>query len=87
MTQVGVRPPTFVIKSNTDRGLHFSYMRYLENRLREKFGFKGTPLRLSIQKKGKGEEGGDTAPVRRILEVGEGLKPGRAKKSPRRNRS
>jgi GTP-binding protein len=87
MTQVGVRPPTFVIKSNTDRGLHFSYMRYLENRLREKFGFKGTPLRLSVQKKGKGEEGGESAPVRRILDVGEGLKPGRAKKSPRRSRS
>ena len=34
MTQVGVRPPSFVIKANTDRGLHFSYVRYLENRLR-----------------------------------------------------
>jgi GTP-binding protein len=86
MTQVGVRPPTFVIKSNTDRGLHFSYMRYLENRLRDQFGFKGTPLRLSVQKKGKGEEG-ETAPVRRVMDVGEGLKPGRKAKSPRRNRS
>ena len=81
MTQVGVRPPTFVIKSNTDRPLHFSYMRYLENRLREKFGFTGTPLRLSVQKKGKGETG-EAAPVRRILDVGEGLKPGRRSSSP-----
>lgn len=86
MTQVGVRPPTFVIKSNTDRGLHFSYMRYLENRLRDQFGFKGTPLRLSVQKKGKGEDG-QAAPVRRVMDVGEGLKPGRKAKSPKRDRS
>lgn len=78
MTQVGVRPPSFVIKANTDRGLHFSYVRYLENRLREQFGFQGVPLRLSIQKKQKDEEGpSETAKVRKILDVGEGLKPGR----------
>jgi len=79
MTQVGVRPPSFVIKANTDRGLHFSYMRFLENRLREVFGFTGTPIRLSVQKKGKDEDGPrkEVAKVRRILDVGEGLKPGR----------
>lgn len=86
MTQVGVRPPTFVIKSNTDRGLHFSYMRYLENRLRDQFGFKGTPLRLSVQKKGKGEDD-QAAPVRRVMDVGEGLKPTRNKQRQRRKRS
>ena len=78
MTQVGVRPPSFVIKANTDRSLHFSYVRYLENRLREQFGFHGVPLRLSIQKKQKDEEGpSESAKVRKILDVGEGLKPGR----------
>ena len=78
MTQVGIRPPTFVVKSNTDRGLHFSYLRYLENRLREAFDLTGTPLRLSVQKRGKGEESEpDRAPVRRHLDVGEGLKPAR----------
>jgi GTP-binding protein len=78
MTQVGVRPPSFVIKANTDRGLHFSYVRYLENRLREQFGFQGVPLRMSIQKKQKDEEApSETAKVRKILDVGEGLKPGR----------
>jgi GTP-binding protein len=78
MTQVGVRPPTFVIKANTDRGLHFSYMRFLENRLREQFGFKGTPIRLNVQKKHKDEDGPKAeVAVRRILDVGEGLKPGR----------
>jgi len=93
MTQVGVRPPSFVIKANTDRGLHFSYMRYLENRLRETFGFKGTPLRLSVQKKQKGDEPPvETARVRRILDPGDGLKPSRHKDhrasgGPRRSRS
>jgi len=83
MTQVGVRPPSFVIKTNTDRGLHFSYVRYLENRLREAFGFTGTPIRLSIQKKGKDEDGPtkESAKVRKILDVGEGLKPSRKKLS------
>lgn len=80
MTQVGVRPPTFVIKANTDRGLHFSYVRYLENRLRSQFGFLGTPIRISVQKKQRGEDvPQEKAPVRRILDVGEGLKPGRRK--------
>jgi GTP-binding protein len=79
MTQVGVRPPSFVIKANTDRGLHFSYVRYLENRLREQFGLAGVPLRLSVQKKQKGEgEEGEVAAVRRILDPGEGLKPSRS---------
>jgi GTP-binding protein len=82
MTQVGVRPPSFVVKANTDRGLHFSYVRYLENRLREQFGLAGVPLRLSIQKKQKGEgEEGEVAAVRRILDPGEGLKPSRSNES------
>ena len=86
MTQVGVRPPTFVIKANTDRGLHFSYLRYLENRLRDAFGFEGTPVRLSVQKRGKGEDPDAAAPVRRILDVGEGLKPGRRARGASRGR-
>jgi hypothetical protein len=80
MTQVGVRPPSFVIKTNTDRELHFSYQRYMENRLREEFGFTGTPIRFAFRKKEKGDpldEG--VAKVRRILDPGEGLKPGRQK--------
>ena len=78
ITQVGVRPPTFVIKANTDRGLHFSYMRFLENRLRTEFGFTGTPIRLNIQKKHRDEDGPKSeVAVRRILDVGAGLKPGR----------
>ena len=47
MTQVGVRPPTFVLFTSGGRsGLHFSYVRYLQNRLREEFDFFATPLRI-----------------------------------------
>ena len=47
MTQVGVRPPAFVLfTSGGKSGLHFSYIRYLQNRLREEFGFFATPLRI-----------------------------------------
>jgi GTP-binding protein len=47
MTQAGVRPPTFVLfTSGGKAGLHFSYLRYLQNRLREQFDFFATPLRI-----------------------------------------
>lgn len=45
-TQAGVAPPTFVFFANDASAVHFSYRRYLENRLRETFGFDGTPIRL-----------------------------------------
>jgi GTP-binding protein len=45
-TQVGVAPPTFVFFTTDPASLHFSYRRYLENRLRESYGFDGTPIRL-----------------------------------------
>ncbi|MDR2562117.1 MAG: ribosome biogenesis GTPase Der [Holophagales bacterium] len=83
MTQVGTRPPSFVIKSNTDSNIHFSYMRYLENRMRDEFGFAGTPIRLSVHKSHKGEGPAPrTARVRKILDVGEGLKPSKRQKGP-----
>ncbi len=53
-TQATVDPPTFVFFVNDPRLVHFSYERYLENRLREHYGFLGTPLRLSFRKRGKG---------------------------------
>lgn len=43
-TQVKIKPPTFVIFVNEPEIMHFSYQRYLENKLREAFGFEGTPL-------------------------------------------
>jgi GTP-binding protein len=45
-TQAAVAPPTFVFFANDSASVHFSYRRYLENRLRESFGFDGTPIRL-----------------------------------------
>lgn len=52
MTQVSVKPPTFVIFVN-ERGLfHFSYRRYIENQLREAFGFVGTPIHFIVREKG-----------------------------------
>lgn len=56
MTQVGVKPPTFVIFCNDVSLFHFSYQRYLENRLREVFGFSGTPIRLIIKQRGEENE-------------------------------
>ena len=52
MTQVGVKPPTFVIFVNNIELFHFSYKRYIENQLREAFGFVGTPIHFIIREKG-----------------------------------
>jgi GTP-binding protein len=48
-SQIGVAPPTFAISINHDVDLHFSYKRYLENQIREAFGFEGTPIRLKVR--------------------------------------
>lgn len=50
-TQVAVAPPTFVLFANDAALIHFSYRRYLENRLREAFGFDGTPIRLVFRER------------------------------------
>jgi GTP-binding protein len=52
-TQAEVNPPTFVIFTNNAKLIHFSYKRYLENRLRQAFGFTGTPLRLIFKTRGE----------------------------------
>ncbi|HEY48764.1 MAG TPA: ribosome biogenesis GTPase Der [Dehalococcoidia bacterium] len=54
VTQAEVSPPTFIFFVNDPKLLHFSYHRYLENKLREAFGFGGTPLKLIFKRKGKG---------------------------------
>jgi GTPase len=56
MTQVKVKPPTFAVFVNEPELAHFSYMRFIENRLRESYGFEGTPIRLLVRKKTKKEE-------------------------------
>lgn len=52
MTQVGVKPPSFVIFVNNAELMHYSYSRYLQNTLRNNFGFEGTPIRFTIKEKG-----------------------------------
>ena len=56
MTQVGVKPPHFVIFCNDARLFHFSYQRYLENQIRAVFGLEGTPIKITIRQKGDKEE-------------------------------
>ena len=51
ITQVSVKPPTFVIFVNYKELMHFSYTRYIENRIRDAFGFKGTPLHFIIRER------------------------------------
>jgi GTP-binding protein len=57
-SQAGVAPPTFVLRVNDPDLLHFSYERYLENRLREVHEFPGTPLRLVFQRQQKSRQAG-----------------------------
>ena len=51
ITQVSVKPPAFVIFVNDKKLMHFSYTRYIENQIRETFGFRGTPLRFIIRER------------------------------------
>ena len=55
-TQVSVKPPTFVIFVNDKKLMHYSYVRYLENKIREAFGFSGTPLRFIIRERDENKQ-------------------------------
>jgi GTP-binding protein len=55
VTQVGIDPPTFVFKVNDPSLVHFGYERFLENRLRETFGFVGTPIRIYFRPRSRAE--------------------------------
>ncbi len=59
-SQVGIRPPTFVIFCSDPASIQASYVRFLENRLRESFGFEGSPVRVLLRRRrsGRGERGG-----------------------------
>lgn len=56
ITQGAVSPPTFIIFVNRPEGVHFSYIRYIENRLRENFGFTGNPVRIFLKRRRRGRE-------------------------------
>ncbi len=55
ITQVAIKPPTFVIFVNDKELMHFSYTRYIENKIREAFGFKGTSLKFIIRERNEGD--------------------------------
>ena len=55
MTQVGIKPPHFVVFCNDKKLFHFSYRRYLENQIRSVFGLEGTPIIMTIRQKGEDE--------------------------------
>ena len=55
-TQASVKPPTFVFFVNEPEVMHFSYLRFLENKLREAFGFEGTPLNMVVRARQEEEE-------------------------------
>ncbi|MBQ6836369.1 MAG: ribosome biogenesis GTPase Der, partial [Clostridia bacterium] len=55
MTQIGVKPPTFVCFCNDAKLFHYSYLRYLENRIRDVYGFKGTPIKMIVRQRGEQE--------------------------------
>jgi GTP-binding protein len=49
VTQTDINPPTFTFKVNNTKLVHFSFKRFLENRLRDSFGFTGTPLKIEFK--------------------------------------
>ncbi len=78
ITQAGTRPPTFVAFVNYPEGVHFSYLRYIENGLREAFGFRGTPIRIFVKarreeqdrrSRGKGGKNHSDKKTRRMQEA------------------
>ena len=56
MTQVSTKPPTFVIFVNDHELAHFSYIRYIENCIRNTFGLEGTPVVITVRQKGEKED-------------------------------
>jgi GTP-binding protein len=52
-SQVGIKPPSFVVFVNDPELMHFSYLRFMENTLRQNFGFEGVPLKISTRKRGE----------------------------------
>jgi GTP-binding protein len=82
-TQTAVAPPTFVLFTNTPAKLHFSYERYLENRLREMYGFFGNPIRIQIRgrtdtRRHRPKEPDHVLARRKPVKKGPGSKPSRA---------
>lgn len=61
VAQIGVAPPTFAFFTNIATTFHFSYERFLVNKIREQFGFEGTPIRIQVRRRARSKPGGRTA--------------------------
>jgi len=61
VAQIGVAPPTFAFFTNVATTFHFSYERFLINKIREQFGFEGTPIRITVRRRARSKPGGRTA--------------------------
>jgi GTP-binding protein len=89
-TQAAIEPPTFVLFARDANSVHFSYKRYLENRLREAFGFGGTPMRLIFRERSQVElEPRRRSPARsaktsRAARPGATRRPARSTKTPKK---
>jgi GTP-binding protein len=76
--QTSVAPPTFVFFTNVATTFHFSYQRYLENRLREEFGFEGTPIRIHVRaRKREGRDASAEGPDRPVRSKRSSARPRR----------
>jgi GTP-binding protein len=69
-TQASTEPPTFIVFARDAEHVHFSYRRYLENRLREAFGFGGTPLRLVFRERSRAQIEAPRQTRRRTVSAG-----------------
>jgi len=85
-TQAGVAPPTFVVFVNDPELIHFSYRRYLENRIRDEYGFLGTPIRLVLRARESEAAARRSARPRRAGRSGTPGKPAKPAKPRRRSR-
>ena len=56
LTQVSTKPPTFTVFVNSKKLFHFSYERYIVNKLRQEFGFEGTPIRMLVRERKEKDE-------------------------------
>jgi predicted GTPase len=61
-SQVGVRPPTIIVFCTDAKAIQTSYVRFLENRLRESFGFEGTPVRVKLRSRSRSRSQSDPGP-------------------------
>lgn len=68
VAQIGIAPPTFVFFTNVATTFHFSYERFLVNKIREHFGFEGTPIRIQVRRRARSKPGGRTGQARNVKE-------------------